>query len=91
MIEYNQYIGRTEEYVRSTFGNPFKEDINAAKAFQGILTRPVYDKYYPNRLNTQIKGMYYELDGQYQYFWLEMKHNQWKVVYDVKYPKGVVF
>jgi len=90
-MEFDRHVSMTEAEVRLKYGEPKQCSIVPAKDFTSQLHRPIYKKYVPHRLSTEIKEMCYELDGFQLFFWLENKRKQWRVVGDARFPKGVVF
>lgn len=90
-MEFDKHLTMTEAEVRQKYGEPEQCGIYPVSDFLDELHRPVYKKYSPHRLDTQIKEMCYDTNGFQIFFWLESKRQQWRVVGDAKYPKGVVF
>jgi hypothetical protein len=85
----NNHIGLTENDVKKKFGQPQQTSIHPARDYTHTLGCLIYKKYSHGRLDTEIMEMCYELGDFEQFFWLENKHGNWRVVKDAQFRKDI--
>ena len=88
---FDKWIGKPEADIVPLFGKAVVQSITTAERMGDELRKPIRKKFAPNRLNTKIKELVYDIKDGQQFFWLARKNDHWVVVGDAYVPKGVSF